>query len=82
MEPCVAYPPTYSPDFNLSELWWADLKRQLRKLAPHALEELARTVSQSGAATLLAKLAAGFRHCLSFLQLNCSSRQQLSRVLW
>ncbi|RKG71435.1 IS630 family transposase [Corallococcus exercitus] len=67
---CVVYLPTYSPDFNPIELWWADLKRQLRRIAPRAIEDLARTVRQLRAATPLAKLAAWFRHCLSFLQLN------------
>ncbi|WP_244224815.1 IS630 family transposase [Corallococcus sicarius] len=67
---CVVYLPTYSPDFNPIELWWADLKRQLRKRAPRALNELAQTVRQLRAATPLAKLAAWFRHCLAFLQLN------------
>ncbi|WP_375759644.1 IS630 family transposase [Corallococcus exercitus] len=67
---CVVYLPTYSPDFNPIELWWADLKRQLRRLAPRAIEDLARTVRQLRAATPLAKLAAWFRHCLSFLHLN------------
>ncbi|WP_426752942.1 transposase [Myxococcus sp. Y35] len=38
------YLPTDSPDFNPIELWWADLKRQLRRHAPRALAELARTV--------------------------------------
>ena len=27
------YLPTYSPELNPIELWWGDLKRQLRKLA-------------------------------------------------
>ncbi|MBZ4334190.1 transposase [Corallococcus sp. AS-1-12] len=71
---CVVYLPTYRPDFNPIELWWADLKRQLRRLAPRAIEDLARTVRQLRASTPLAKLAAWFRHCLSFLQLNRSRR--------
>jgi len=67
---CVEYLPAYSPDFNPIELRWADLKRQLCKLAPRAIEDLARTVRRLRAGTPLAKLAARFRHCLSFLQLN------------
>ncbi|MFP2929664.1 transposase [Pyxidicoccus sp. 3LG] len=67
---CVVYLPAYSPDFNPIELWWADLKRQLRKLAPRAVDELARAVRRLRAAAPLAKLAAWFRYCLSFLQLN------------
>ena len=54
----MVYLPAYSPDFNPIELWWADLKRQLRKLAPRAVEELARTVRRLRAGTPLAKLAA------------------------
>ena len=50
----VLYLPAYSPDMNPIELWWSDVKRQLRKLA----------------ATPLAKLAAWFEHCLSFAQVN------------
>ncbi|WP_370639974.1 transposase [Corallococcus sp. AS-1-12] len=67
---CVVYLPTYSPDFNPIEPWWVDLKRQLRRLAPRAIEDLARKVRQLRESTPLAKLAAWFRHCLSFLQLN------------
>jgi transposase len=37
---CVVYLPTYSPDFNPTELWTADPKRQLPKLVPQALGEL------------------------------------------
>jgi transposase len=67
---CVVYLPTYSPDFNPIELWWADLKRHLRTLAPRAVDELARVVRHLRAATPREKLAAWFRHCLSFPQLN------------
>jgi transposase len=38
---CVVYLPAYSPDFNPIELWWADLKRQVRKLGPRVVDELA-----------------------------------------
>ncbi|NOJ79825.1 transposase [Myxococcus xanthus] len=68
----VVYLPAYSLDLNPIELWWADLKRQLRKLAPRAVEELARAVRRLRAGTPLTKLTAWFRHCLSFLHLNCS----------
>ncbi|WP_301340352.1 transposase [Corallococcus exercitus] len=67
---CVVYLPIYSPDFNPIELWWADLKRQLRRFAPRAIEDLARKVRQLRAATTLAKLVAWFRRCLFFLHLN------------
>ncbi len=48
----------------------ADLKRQLRRLEPRALVDLAQVVRQLRAATPLVKLAAWFRHCLSSPQLN------------
>ncbi|ADO73765.1 Transposase [Stigmatella aurantiaca DW4/3-1] len=67
---CGVYLPPYSPDFNPIELWWADLKRQLRTLAPGVVDDLARVVRQLRAATPFEKLAAWFRHCLSFPQLN------------
>ena len=67
---CVVYLPAYSPDFNPIELWWADLKRQVRTRAPRAVDALARVVRQLRAATPFAKLTAWFRHCLSFPQLN------------
>jgi transposase len=70
----LVYLPTYSPDFNPIELWWADLKRHLRGLGPRALTELARAVRRLRAATPLPKLAAWFRRCLSFPQLNRDSR--------
>jgi len=38
----MVYLPAYSPDFNPIELWWADLKRQLRRLTLRAVDELAR----------------------------------------
>jgi len=31
---CTVYLPTYSPDFNPIELWWADLMRQVCRLEP------------------------------------------------
>jgi transposase len=66
----VVYLGAYSPDFNPIELWWAALKRQVRTRAPRAVDELAQMVRQLRAATPLVKLAACFRRCLSFPQLN------------
>ena len=36
------YLPTYSPELNPIELWWAHLKRELRTLAIDARDELAK----------------------------------------
>ncbi|RKH13283.1 hypothetical protein D7X74_22145 [Corallococcus sp. CA047B] len=33
----MVYLLTYNPDFNPIEMWWADLKRQLRRIAPAPL---------------------------------------------
>ena len=70
MGACVVYLPTYSPDFSPIELWWADLKRQVRRLEPRALAQLTQVVRRLRASTPLAKLAAWFCHCLSFPQFN------------
>jgi transposase len=66
----VIYLPAYSPDMNPIELWWADVKRELRKRGARATEDLAREVRQLRSATPLAKLEAWFEHVLSFPQLN------------
>jgi transposase len=62
------YLPTYSPELNPIELWWADLKRHLRKLGVDARVELARAVRRLRASVPLEKIQAWFRHSASHLQ--------------
>ena len=56
--------PTYSPELNPIELWWADLKRHLRRLAVDAREELVATVQRLRASLPLNKINSWFRHSL------------------
>jgi transposase len=66
----VIYLAPYSPDMNPIELWWADVKRGLRKLGVRGADELARAVRRIRSATPLDKIHGWFRHVLSFPQLN------------
>jgi transposase len=64
------YLPTYSPELNPIELWWPDLKRQLRTLGIAVLDRLARAVRKLRASVPLAKIASWFRFSLRNAQLN------------
>ena len=58
------YLPTYSPELNPIELWWGDLKRQLRTLAINAEEQLRGSVRRLRSSTRSPKIAAWFRNAL------------------
>ena len=53
----VVYLPTYSPEFNPIELWWADVKRHLRTLGVDLRDDLARAVRKLRATVPLDKIA-------------------------
>lgn len=64
------YLPTYSPELNPIELWWGDIKRQLRRLALNVEADVARAVRRLRASLPLAKIIAWFRHSLGHAQVN------------
>jgi transposase len=60
----VLFLPTYSPEFNPIELWWADLKRRLRSRCAESLDALLIELRRIQAATARKSIAAWFRHCI------------------
>ncbi|MBX5483884.1 MAG: transposase [Myxococcaceae bacterium] len=68
----VIYLPPYSPAINPIELWWADVKRELRRAGVRTADQLARAVRKIRCATPLGMIDGWFRHALSFPQLNLS----------
>jgi transposase len=64
------YLPTYSPELNPIELWWGDLKRQLRSLAIDSQRELAKAIRRLRSQVPINKIAGWFRFSQNHLQLK------------
>lgn len=60
--------PPYSPDMNPIEFWWADIKRQLRRLAIDSEPELLAAIRRLRAQLTFAKVASWYRHVEALLK--------------
>jgi transposase len=56
------YLPPYSPDLNPIEFWWADIKRQLRKLGIDSEPDLLVAIQSLRKRLSQARVAAWYRH--------------------
>lgn len=68
----VLFTPTYSPEYNPIELWWADLKRGLRRHAATTVDSLVQQVRTLQRTLPFKKIAAWFRHCVPPAHVNRS----------
>jgi transposase len=66
----ILFMPTYSPEYNPIELWWSDLKRDLRRVTASTTETLLAQVQRLRAALPIQKISGWFRHCVSHAQVN------------
>ena len=64
------YLPTYSPELNPIELWWAHLKRDLRTLKIDAQDQLERAVRRLRGSTKIENIAGWFRFSMNHAQSN------------
>lgn len=62
--------PTYCPELNPIEMWWADMKRHLRTMALNTADELAPAVRRLRAALPTRKIQGWFRLALSHAQIK------------
>ncbi len=60
--------PPYSPELNPIELWWADVKRQLRKLGLDGEAQLRRAVRRVRARTSVRSITAWIKHSVAIAQ--------------
>jgi transposase len=66
----AVYLPTYSPELNPIELWWNDLKRELRKRSIDVEADLRKAARRERARVALAKIKNWFGHALAEARLN------------
>jgi transposase len=66
----AVYLPTYSPELNPIELWWNDLKRELRKLSIDVEADLRRAARRERARLALSKIKNWFAHALAEARFN------------